>query len=64
MRPSGYEAKLGEVLIPSGTKLTPAIIGVAAGAGHDVLPVFKKSFDIMFSASASLTIVSILFKPF
>ena len=42
VRPSGYEAKLGEVLIPSGTKLTPAIIGVAAGAGHDVLPVCKK----------------------
>ena len=42
VRPSGYEAKLGELLIPSGTKLTPAIIGVAAGAGHDVLPVFKK----------------------
>ena len=42
VRPSGYEAKLGEVLIPSGTKLTPAIIGVAAGAGHDDLPVFKK----------------------
>jgi molybdopterin molybdotransferase len=32
VRPSGYEAKLGELLIPSGTKLTPAIIGVAAGA--------------------------------
>lgn len=42
VRPSGYEAKFGEVLIPSGTKLTPAIIGVAAGAGHDFLPVFKK----------------------
>lgn len=42
VRPSGYEAKLGEVLIPSGTKITPALIGVAAGAGHDVLPVFKK----------------------
>ena len=42
VRPSGYEAKLGEVLIPSGTKLTPAIIGVAAGAGHDVLSVFRK----------------------
>ena len=42
VRPSGYEAKLGELLIPSGTKVTPAIIGVAAGAGHDVLPVFKK----------------------
>ena len=42
VRPSGYEAKSAEVLIPAGTKLTPAIIGVAAGAGHDALPVFKK----------------------
>jgi molybdopterin molybdotransferase len=29
-------------LIPKGTKLTPAIIGVAAAAGHDELTVFKK----------------------
>lgn len=42
VRPSGYEAKTGEVLIPKGTKLTPAIIGVAAAGGHDQLTVFKK----------------------
>ena len=42
VRPSGYEAKTGEVLIPKGTKLTPAIIGVAAAGGHDELSVFKK----------------------
>ena len=42
VRPSGYEAKVGEVLIPKGTKLTPAIIGVAAAGGHDQLTVFKK----------------------
>jgi molybdopterin molybdotransferase len=42
VRPSGYEAKTGEVLIPKGTKLTPAIIGVAAAGGHDELTVFKK----------------------
>lgn len=42
VRPSGYEAKTGEVLIPKGTKLTPAIIGVAAAGGHDLLTVFKK----------------------
>ncbi len=42
VRPSGYEAKTGEVLIPKGTKLTPAIIGVAAAGGHDELIVFKK----------------------
>lgn len=42
VRPSGYEAKTGEVLIPKGTKLTPAIIGVAAAGGHDELIVFRK----------------------
>jgi molybdopterin molybdotransferase len=42
VRPSGYEATLGEVLIPKGTKLTPAIIGVAAAGGHDELTVFRK----------------------
>lgn len=42
VRPSGYEAKAGEVLIPKGIKLTPAIIGVAAAGGHDDLSVFKK----------------------
>ncbi len=42
VRPSGYEAKTGDVLIPRGTKLTPAIIGVAAAGGHDELTVFKK----------------------
>ncbi len=42
VRPSGYEAKTGEVLIPKGTKLTPAIIGVAAAGGHDELTVFRK----------------------
>jgi len=42
VRPSGYEAKAGDVLIPKGTKLTPAIIGVAAAGGHDELEVFRK----------------------
>jgi len=42
VRPSGYEAKTGEVLIPKGTTLTPAIIGVAAAGGHDELEVFRK----------------------
>jgi len=42
VRPSGYEANSGDVLIPKGTKLTPAIIGVAAAGGHDKLEVFRK----------------------
>ena len=42
VRPSGIEAITGEVLIPKGTRLTPAIVGVAAAGGHDVLTVFQK----------------------
>ena len=42
VRPSGYEAKTGDVLIPKGTKLTPAIIGVAAAGGNDQVTVVKK----------------------
>ncbi len=48
VRPSGYEAKTGEKLINAGTKLTPAIIGVVAAAGHDEVLVFKKlSVDVL-----------------
>ena len=56
VRPSGYEAKVGEVLIPKGTKLTPAIIGVAAAGGHDQLTVFKKIVvDVLIFGDELLT---------
>lgn len=56
VRPSGYEAKSGDVLIPKGTKLTPAIIGVAAAGGHDEVTVFKKLVvDILIFGDELLT---------
>ena len=42
VRPSGYEARTGEKLINAGTKLTPAIIGVVAAAGHNEVLAYKK----------------------
>ena len=56
VRPSGYEAKSGDVLIPNGTKLTPAIIGVAAAGGHDEVTVFKKLVvDVLIFGDELLT---------
>lgn len=56
VRPSGYEAKAEEVLIPKGTKLTPAIIGVAAAGGHDELVVHRKLVvDILVFGDELLT---------
>ena len=56
VRPSGYEAKANDVLIPTGTKLTPAIIGVAAGGGNDQVTVFKKLVvDVLIFGDELLT---------
>jgi len=42
VRPVGYEARNGELLISAHTNMSPALIGLAAGAGHDTLTVFRK----------------------
>ena len=56
VRPSGYEAKTGDVLIPKGTKLTPAIIGVAAAGGNNHVTVFKKLVvDVLIFGDELLT---------
>lgn len=38
-REPGEEASAGEVLLPAGVPVTPAVIGFAASCGHDTLPV-------------------------
>ncbi|MEU8078161.1 molybdopterin molybdotransferase MoeA [Catellatospora citrea] len=38
-RVPGEEARAGEPLLPAGTPVTPAVIGLAASCGHDTLPV-------------------------
>jgi molybdopterin molybdotransferase len=42
VRPAGEEAHEGLLLIPSGTPLTPADLGLAAAAGHDELLVVRR----------------------
>ena len=42
IRPQGEEAEFGELLIPAGTVLTPAHLGLAAAGGHDELEVVRR----------------------
>ena len=42
IRPAGEEAGLGELLIPEGTVLTPAHVGLAAAGGYDELAVVRR----------------------
>ena len=42
IRPQGYEAQRGEVVVPAGTRITPAVLGMIAGAGHDDVDVFER----------------------
>jgi molybdopterin molybdotransferase len=42
IRQQGEECRAGEVLLPAGTAVTPAVLGLAAAAGHDVLVVRRR----------------------
>ncbi|MGA5193661.1 molybdopterin molybdotransferase MoeA [Streptomyces exfoliatus] len=39
IRPRGQECRSGDELLPRGTRVTPAVLGLAAAAGYDELPV-------------------------
>ena len=42
IRPRGQECHSGEPLLPPGTAVTPAVLGLAAAAGCDDLPVYRR----------------------
>ncbi|WUK17018.1 molybdopterin molybdotransferase MoeA [Kitasatospora sp. NBC_00374] len=42
VRPRGQECRRGEELLPAGTVVTPAVLGLAAAAGHDRLAVHHR----------------------
>ncbi|MFB7512115.1 molybdopterin molybdotransferase MoeA [Streptomyces sp. NPDC056144] len=39
IRRTGEDATAGDILAPAGTRIGPALLGLAAAAGHDTLPV-------------------------
>lgn len=42
IRPRGQECRSGDQLLPPGALVTPAVLGLAAAAGYDVLPVVPR----------------------
>lgn len=42
IRPRGQECRAGEPLVPAGTTVTPAVLGLAAAAGYDRLVVHRR----------------------
>ena len=42
IRPVGFEAHAGEVVVAHGTRVTPGIVGIIAAAGHDSVKVFRR----------------------
>ncbi|MCI0384784.1 molybdopterin molybdotransferase MoeA, partial [Streptomyces sp. CNQ085] len=42
IRPRGQECRVGDHLLPGGTPVTPAVLGLAAAAGWDELPVLRR----------------------
>ncbi|MEU3793368.1 molybdopterin molybdotransferase MoeA [Streptomyces fructofermentans] len=42
IRPRGQECRSGDPLLPSGTLVTPAVLGLAAAAGYDTVAAFPR----------------------
>ncbi len=56
VRPRGQECRAGDVLLPAGTPVTPAVLGLAAAAGYDeaaVLP--RPSVEVLVLGDELLT---------
>ncbi|MEU2247564.1 molybdopterin-binding protein [Streptomyces sp. NPDC019224] len=56
IRPRGQECRSGERLLPAGTVVTPAVLGLAAAAGYDELPVcVRPRVDVLVLGDELLT---------
>ncbi|MFF7017147.1 MULTISPECIES: molybdopterin molybdotransferase MoeA [Streptomyces] len=56
IRPRGQECGSGDQLVPAGTVVTPAVLGLAAAAGYDALPaVPRPRVDVLVLGDELLT---------
>lgn len=54
IRPRGQECRAGDVLLPAATPVTPAVLGLAAAAGHDTLTVVARPRVAVLVSGAEL----------
>ncbi len=47
VRPAGRECRAGDVVLPAGSLLTPAAVGLLAAAGADVVAVRRAAVDVL-----------------
>ncbi|MEV8551712.1 molybdopterin molybdotransferase MoeA [Streptomyces glaucescens] len=56
IRPRAQECRTGDQLLPAGTLVTPAVLGLAAAAGYDTLPVVPRPrVDVLVLGDELLT---------
>lgn len=56
IRPRGQECRSGDELLPAGTLVTPAVLGLAAAAGYDELPTLPRPrVDVLVLGDELLT---------
>lgn len=57
IRPRGQECRSGEQLLPAGTVVTPAVLGLSAAAGYDeLLTVSRPRVDVLVLGDELLTV--------
>ncbi len=55
VRRAGRECRAGDVVLPAGSRLTPAAVGLLAAAGADVVPVRRAAADVLVLGDELLT---------
>lgn len=59
VRPSGEEARMGDVVVPAGQVLSPAAVGLLASAGHATVPVYRRPRVGVISLGTELVDVTV-----
>jgi len=55
VRRAGHECRRGDVVLPAGSTLTPAAVGLLSAAGADVVPVRRATVDVLVLGDELLT---------
>lgn len=63
VRPRGEEAQAGDILLPAGTTLTPAALGLAAATGHPTVSAYPRPRALVLSTGSELVAPGLPLEP-